>query len=66
MIYRFITRDKNEAKNLLKAQDMFYLILVFHEWLFYEIDENDREEWEPVLDKLNDMLTTHSIDIYDD
>jgi len=31
MIYKFQTKNKHEAYNLLKAQDTFYLILVFHE-----------------------------------
>ena len=63
MTYTYQTKDKNEAYCLLKAGDMRNLLFNLHEWLFNEVDENDREEYEPILDKLNDLLEEYDIDI---
>lgn len=64
MIYSYQTKDKSEAYCLLKAGDMHSLLWNFHEWIFYEVDENDREEYRPILDKLDDLFEEYDIDIY--
>lgn len=53
--------DYERMHKIVHSEDYAIAIFTFWQWLFDQIDEQDKEEYCPVFDKLNEILTYHDI-----
>ena len=60
-----LPEDISELKQMMEANDYNLVLLDFNKWLRNEIKYNNKNELQPVRDKLYNFLSSHGIDLYD-
>jgi len=60
-----LPEDISELKQMMEANDYNLVLLDFDQWLRNEIKYNNKNELQPVRDKLYTFLSSYGVDLYE-